>query len=111
MNRQPDDGKNGFDLRNILKIGTPECAVFLALVAMLAAILLLLIGFWGTVLIAACIALGAFIGGVRDKKKALRDFVNRLFPAREPGVSKPGDEAFEKLVREKMKEKDASDDR
>ena len=111
MNQRPDDDRNGFDMKNILKIGTSECAVFLALVAMLAAILILLTGFWSTVLIAVCVALGAFIGGVKDKKKAVSDFVNRVFPARDASVGKPGDETLEKIVREKMKEKDASDDR
>lgn len=106
MSQQPDDRKNGFDPKNIIKIGTPECAVFMALAAMLVAVLLLLAGFWGTVLIVAFIALGAFLGGVKDKKTAVRDFVNRVFPAREPSIGKPGDEAFEKMVREKMKEKD-----
>ena len=106
MSNQPDDKKNGFDSRNLLKIGTSECAVFMALTAMLVAILLLLAGFWGTVLIVAFIALGAFLGGVKDKKKAIRDFINRVFPAREPTVAKPVDDDLEKMVREKIKEKD-----
>lgn len=106
MSQQPEDKKNGFDAKNALKIGTPECAVFMALTAMLVAVLILLAGFWGTVLLVAFIALGAFIGGVKDKKKAIADLINRLFPARQVSMGKTGDEAIEKLVREKIKEKD-----
>ena len=63
-------------------MGTPECAVFSAVLAMIAALLFLWLGFWKTVFIALLTALGAFIGGVKNKLDWLRDCINRLFPAR-----------------------------
>lgn len=68
--------------RNMLKVGTPECAIFSGVVAMAAAILILLLGFWETLLVALLAAVGVFIGGVKDKKEWLRNVINRLFPAR-----------------------------
>ena len=69
-------------MQNMLKVGTPECAVFSGVVAMVAAVLILLLGFWETVLVALLAALGAFVGGVKDKKEWLRNAINRLFPAK-----------------------------
>ena len=48
--------------------GTPPCAVLCALLGALTALLLLARGIWVTLLIAVCVAAGAFLGGVRDKK-------------------------------------------
>lgn len=69
-------------LRNMLKVGTPECAVFCAAAAMVLALLLLLIGFWKTLLVVLIVCVGAFIGGVKDKKQFISRLVNRLFPPR-----------------------------
>lgn len=106
MSNKPDEKKYEYNAKNVWKIGTPECALFLAGIAMLVAVLLLIVGFWGTVLIVALMALGAFIGGVKDKKASLQAFINRVFPAREPAapVKTDKDEAIEKLYREKIKE-------
>lgn len=67
-------------LRNVLKVGTPECAVFCAVVAMALALMLLTLGFWKTLLAVAIVCVGAFIGGVKDKKALVSRIVNRLFP-------------------------------
>ena len=47
--------------QNMFRIGTPECAVSFGVIAMVLALLFLLLGFWQTLLIAALVALGAFI--------------------------------------------------
>lgn len=73
-----DRGKGS--LRNILKVGTPECAVFCAVVAMALALMLLTLGFWRTLLAVLIVCVGAFIGGVKDKKGFISRIVNRLFP-------------------------------
>lgn len=62
--------KNFF--RHCFQIGTPECAVFFSVAAMVLALLFLTIGFWQTLLVAALVALGAFLGGVKDKKEWVR---------------------------------------
>ena len=66
------------------KIGTPECAVFSAVIAMALGLLLLLVGFWNTVWIALLLAVGAFLGGVKDKKQWLKDVLNRIIPNKDP---------------------------
>lgn len=69
-------------MEKMLKVGTPECAIFSGVVAMVAAIFILLLGFWETVLVAILALLGVFVGGVKDKKEWLRNGINRLFPAK-----------------------------
>ena len=75
--------------RNMFRIGTPECAIFFGAAAMVLALLFLAIGFWRTVLVAALVAVGAFIGGVSNKKDWFRGVINRLFPPKQ-NVSYPG---------------------
>ncbi len=67
---------------NVFTIGTPECAIFFSVAAMVLALLILTVGFWKAVLIAALRAVGAFLGGVKDKRQCLKNVINRLFPAR-----------------------------
>ncbi len=69
--------------QNMCRIGTPECAIFSAVIAMVLALLFLTVGFWHTVLIAVLMLLGAFLGGVRDKKEWVKNQINRFFPARQ----------------------------
>lgn len=76
---------------HMTKVGTPECAIFSGVVAMVAALLFLLAGFWQTLLIAAIVLVGVFIGGVKDKKEWLRHIVNKLFPVRENAPYKADD--------------------
>ena len=66
----------------MFKVGTPECAITCGVAALVLAVLILLFGFWQTVLLLALMLLGMFIGGVKDKKGWLRNMVNRLFPPR-----------------------------
>ncbi len=67
-------------VRQMFTIGTPECAVFFGVAAMVLALLFLLLGFWKTILIALLVCIGAFLGGVKDKKGAITRVINRLFP-------------------------------
>ena len=73
-------------LHQAFQIGTPECAVFCALVAMLLGLLFLWIGFWKTLLIFCLMLLGIFIGGVEDKRAWLGEALNRLIPAKPPAA-------------------------
>ena len=76
------ENKHNSFWKNMCKIGTPECAIFFAVVAMILAILFLSFGFWNTVLVLLIMGLGAFLGGVKDKKGWLKKLINRLVPDR-----------------------------
>ncbi len=69
--------------KEMFKIGTPECAVFMGVMALVLAVLILTIGFWSTVLVIFLVALGVFIGGVKDKKAFIQGIANRLFPSKD----------------------------
>ena len=82
MNRN----ENKSFLNQAFRVGTPECAVFSAGVAMLLGLLFLWVGFWKTLFIFCLMLVGAFIGGVGNKRDWPRDLINRLFPAK-PAVT------------------------
>ena len=106
-----DPCRKGF-FSNCLKVGTPECAVFSAVIAMVLGLLLLFIGFWNTVLIAAFMLVGGIIGGVSDKKQAFKNLINRLFPARStvpyreqnPDILRAVRKATEEVSKEELRE-------
>ncbi len=79
MSEQNENKKNAFTAK-ILQVGTAECAIFFAVVAMVLAVLMLYLGFWKTLLIAALVCVGLFLGGVKNKKEWLTQWINRLFP-------------------------------
>ena len=94
-----NDKLHGFT-KNMLKIGTPECAVFFAVLAMVLALLFLAVGFWQTILIAVLALLGAFIGGVKDKKEWLRGAINRIFPPKQNVPYREKNEEIQRAVKE-----------
>ena len=65
---------------DMLTTGTPQCAVFCAAIGVVIAVLLLTIGLAKLLFIAAFALVGALIGGIGDKRGAIRRFVNRSFP-------------------------------
>ena len=67
-------------LRSLLVIGTPQCGALGALLGVVLAVLLLTIGVWKTLFIAAFALVGAWIGGVRNKANFIRGIINRSFP-------------------------------
>lgn len=64
--------------KRVFTPGTVECAIACGLLGVLVALLLLWIGIWKTLLIAALVAVGVFFGGVKDK----RAFLKKLFGGR-----------------------------
>lgn len=58
-------------IAQILEPGTPVSIIVYGLVGVLVAVLFLLIGFWRTLLICVCFAVGAFLGGVKDKRASI----------------------------------------
>ena len=87
--------------------GTPACAVTFAIIGAVIAALLLAIGFWKTLFILAFAAVGALLGGVANKQEAVRDIVNKRFPAKDQPIKSEvvRDEALKDAV-EKVLEKD-----
>ena len=69
-----------------LKRGTPAfgIAVGLALVGLGA--LVMLIGFWKTLVLAVLFAIGFFLGTVENKSEFMKNAANRLIPDREAKV-------------------------
>ena len=98
-----NDKWNAFT-KNMFKVGTPECAITFAVIAMVLALLFLLLGFWQTLLIAALIVVGAFVGGVKDKKEWIRNAVNRLFPPKQQIPYREQHPEIEKAVKEVTEE-------
>lgn len=72
-------------LREMTTWGTPACGLFCGVCGIVLAVLLLAIGFWKTVFVVLLCALGAFLGGVKDKEAFLRRVVNRVFPPKDNG--------------------------
>ena len=58
-------------LQEIMQPGTPQAALFCGVIGVVVAMLILIIGFFKTMLIVLCCAVGIFIGGVKDKKAFL----------------------------------------
>lgn len=95
--------------KNMFKVGTAECAIFFGVVAMVLALMFLIAGFWETLLIAALIAVGAFVGGVKDKKEWIRNLVNRMVPAKQAPAYREQNEEIAKAVHEALAEEKAEE--
>lgn len=63
--------------RRVFTPGTPECAIACGLLGIVVALMLLSIGVWKTLLIVVLVAIGAFIGGVKDKKAFIRKLIDK----------------------------------
>lgn len=95
--------------KNMFKIGTPECAVTSAVIAMLLALLVLLVGFWKALLIALVMLLGAFLGGVKNKRDSVSAFINRIFPPKSTVPYKEKNEKIAQAIREARERENAAD--
>lgn len=82
----------------IFQVGTAECAIFFAFVAMVLALLFLALGFWKTVLIAVLMAAGLFIGGVKDKKAWITTKINKLFPPKQQVPYRASQEEVQRVM-------------
>ena len=69
-----------------LKKGTPLCGLVLGGVLTLAGALVMLIGFWKTLILFLLFGLGYFLGTVENKKEFIKTTANRLIPDREVKV-------------------------
>lgn len=105
MSEHKDNKQNQFTAK-ILQVGTAECAIFYAVLAMVLALLFLAVGFWKTLLIAALVCVGLFIGGVKNKKQWITDKINRLFPPKQNVAYRAEKKDIEQAVRAVTEKKD-----
>ena len=92
-----DTGKS---LKNIFRVGTPECALFCGSMAMVLVLLFLVIGFWKTLLVAVITAAAMFVGGVKNKPACFKRIINGVFPARERELYRREDYKTDALPRQ-----------
>lgn len=63
-----------------LKIGTTQCGLLIGACGVAIAFMLIFIGFWKTVLVAAFFTAGFWIGSREGKTELIKKTINRLFP-------------------------------
>ncbi len=68
---------------NNFRRGTPAFGFFLGAAFLICGALIMWIGFWRTLLLAALFALGYFLGAVKDQKGFVRQVVNQVVPEKE----------------------------
>ena len=69
-----------------LKKGTPQCGLVLGGVLTLAGALVMIIGFWKTLVLCLLFGLGYFLGTVENKREFIKTTANRLIPDKEVKV-------------------------
>ena len=70
-------------IKEMITPGSLLCSVVYGVFGVIVAVLLLTIGFWKTLFILVFAAAGVILGAVGNKKNAVRDAVNRRFPAKD----------------------------
>ena len=65
---------------NNLKRGTVMFGIFLGCLCVLLGMLVMLLGFWKTLILAALFAVGYFIGAIDNKKDFVRETVDKVVP-------------------------------
>ena len=69
-----------------LKKGTPQYGLVLGGVLTLAGALVMIIGFWKTLVLCLLFGLGYFLGTVENKREFMKTTANRLIPDKEVKV-------------------------
>lgn len=69
-----------------LKRGTPVCGIIIGLALVALGALVMLIGFWKTLILAALFAIGYFLGTVENKSDFIKNTANKLIPNKEAKV-------------------------
>ena len=69
-----------------LKMGTPLMGVAIGAALVAVAALVMIIGFWKTLILLVLFAAGFFIGTVENKQEFVRNTANKIIPAKEAKV-------------------------
>ena len=66
-----------------LKRGTPGCGIFVGAALVALGALVMIIGFWKTLVLAVLFGIGFFLGTVDNKSEFLKNAANKLIPDKE----------------------------
>ena len=69
-----------------IKMGTPAMGVAIGASLVFVAALVMIIGFWKTLILLVLFGAGFFIGTVENKKEFVRETANKIIPAKETKV-------------------------
>ena len=69
-----------------LKMGTPAMGIAFGLGLVCFAVLIMLIGFWRSLILVVLFGIGYFIGTVDNKQEFIKDAANKIIPAKEAKV-------------------------
>ena len=69
-----------------LKKGTPAFGLILGAALVVLGALVMLIGFWKTLLLVALFGIGFFLGTVENKQEFIKDTANKIIPEKEAKV-------------------------
>ena len=70
-------------LREMTTWGTPACGLFCGVIGAVAALLMILLGFWNALLVMALAVVGVFLGAVKDKVQWLKNLLNKVIPSKD----------------------------
>lgn len=70
-------------LQEMITIGTPACGLAGGIAGVIIAALLLSIGLWKTLFVAAVCLVGVFLCGVKEKSEFIKAVINKLLPSKE----------------------------
>ena len=69
-----------------IKRGTPGFGILIGTCLVALGVLVMLIGFWKTLILAALFGIGYFLGTVENKSEFMKNAANRLIPDKEAKV-------------------------
>ena len=69
-----------------VEMGTPAMGIAIGLGLVGVAVLIMLIGFWKTLLLVALFGIGFFLGTVENKQEFIKDTANKIIPEKEAKV-------------------------
>ena len=69
-----------------LKMGTPMMGVAIGAALVAVAVLIMIIGFWKTLILLALFGIGYFLGTVENKQEFVKNAANKVIPEKEAKV-------------------------
>ena len=69
-----------------LKMGTPLMGIAIGAGLAAIAVLIMIIGFWKTLILLVLFGIGYFVGTVENKQEFIKEAANRIIPAKEAKV-------------------------
>jgi uncharacterized membrane protein len=73
-------------MKNKLKMGTTSMGIIIGLCLVCAGALVMVIGFWKTLVLALLFLVGFFVGSVENKQAFMKNAANRIIPEKDAKV-------------------------